>query len=209
MEENRVTVSPGDSVPSLSKDAGHFWKTVWDHPENADLKAKRKNPNVLNPGDEVFIPEIELKQVDKATDQKHKFKLKGEAVKFKLKLMMMGEPRKNEPYTLQVEDKIFTGTTDGDGNLEHVVPANAKQGLLKLQGGKEVYPVRIGHLNPIDEISGVQQRLNNLGFNCGPEDGEMNDQLRAALSAFQGKYQLPQTGEPDAATKGKLESVHP
>jgi peptidoglycan hydrolase-like protein with peptidoglycan-binding domain len=61
----------------------------------------------------------------------------------------------------------------------------------------------------VAETSGVQQRLNNLGFNAGSEDGEMNDATRKALAAFQKAAKLPETGEADAATLGKLASLHP
>jgi N-acetylmuramoyl-L-alanine amidase len=204
-----VTVDLGDSIPSLAKENGHFWRTVWDHPQNLQLKTKRKDPNVLSPGDEVFIPEIEVKEESRPTDQRHKFKFKGEAVKFKVRLLLMGEPRKNEPYVLDVDGKLINGTTDGDGQLEHVVPANAKAGRLILKGGAEEFPLRFGHLNPIDEVSGVQQRLNNLGFHCGSEDGEAGDAFKAAVSAFQARYNLPATGEVDGATRAKLEGLHP
>src|ERR1700682_5075281 len=102
-----VTVDLGDSIPSLAKENGHFWRTVWDHPQNLQLKTKRKDPNVLSPGDEVFIPEIEVKEESRPTDQRHKFKLKGEAVKFKVRLLLLGEPRKNEPYVLDVDGKLI------------------------------------------------------------------------------------------------------
>jgi|SRR5579863_2562921 len=202
-------VSPGDSIPSIAKENGFFWETIWNHPQNAALKAKRKDPNVLSPGDEVFVPDLDLKEENRPTNAKHKFKLKGEQVKFKLQLLMMGEPRANEAYTLVVDGKPYKGTTGGDGKLEHVIPADAKSGKLQLKGGKEEYPVRIGHLNPIDDVSGVQQRLNNLGFNAGSEDGEMSDATTGAIKAFQKKYQLTVTGQMDGATKSKLESIHP
>lgn len=209
-EQEKRPVNLGDSIPSMAKEAGHFWPTVWDHPANSELKSLRKNPNVLNPGDEVFIPEIEIVEKAKATDQKHKFKLKGEKVKYKLRLMRLGEPRKNEKYTLLLDSgQSIEGTTDGDGNLEQEIPAETKSARLLLEGGKEEKFLRIGHLNPITEISGIQQRLNNLGYQAGPEDGAMNDQLRKALSAFQGRYGLKQTGEPDEATRAKLEAIHP
>lgn len=204
-----VTVQPGDSIPSIAKERGFFWETIWNRPENAALKAKRNDPNLLFSGDEVFVPDKDLKEESRGTNSKHKFKLKGEQVKFKLQLLMMGEPRSNEQFTLVVDGVPYDGTTGGDGKIEVTIPANAKGGELRLKGGKEVYPVRIGHLNPIDEISGLQQRLNNLGFNAGSEDGQMNDGLRDALIAFQTKYKLQPTGELDSATKAKLEEAHP
>ncbi|HCC57944.1 MAG TPA: hypothetical protein DEQ47_11930 [Solibacterales bacterium] len=204
-----VTVSPGDSIPSIAKDNGFFWETIWNHPKNAALKAKRKDPNVLFEGDEVFVPELEIREESRGTNACHKFKLKGQKVKFKLQLLMMGEPRAGEAYTLVVDGVPLTGTTGGDGRIEQVIPANAKSGKLLLRGGKEEYPVRFGHLDPIDEIAGVQQRLNNLGFNSGAEDGQMNDTLKAALTAFQNKSGLDPTGELDGATKAKLQEAHP
>ena len=204
-----LTVGKGDSIPSIARENGFFWETIWNHPNNAALKAKRKDPNVLFEGDEVFVPELDIREESRGTNARHKFKLKGRQVKFKLQLLMMGEPRAGEAYTLIVDGTLYTGTTGGDGKLEHVIPANAKAGKIILRSGKEEYPVRIGHLDPIDEISGVQQRLNNLGYNSGVEDGRMNDALEAALTAFQNKYKLKATGELDAATKTKLEEAHP
>ena len=204
-----ITVDLGDSIPSIAKQNGFFWETIWNHPQNAALKAKRKDPNILFPGDQVFVPDLALKEETRGTNARHKFKLKGEQVKFKLQLLMLGEPRKNEAYTLLVNGKIYKGTTDGQGKLEQVVPADAQNGTLLLRGGKEKYPVNFGHLNPIDEISGVQQRLNNLGFQAGSEDGQQSGQLKAVLTAFQTKYKLNPTGEIDGATKAKLSELHP
>jgi Putative peptidoglycan binding domain len=204
-----ITVNLGDSVPSIAKQNGFFWETLWNHGQNAALKSKRKDPNILFPGDQVFVPDRALKEENRPTNARHKFKLKGEQVKFKLQLLMLGEPRKNEPYTLQLDGKVFQGTTDGDGKIELKVPADAQSGTLILRGGKEKYPVNVGHLNPIDEISGVQQRLNNLGFQAGAEDGQQTDTLKAALIAFQTKYKLNPTGDIDGATKAKLLECHP
>ena len=204
-----ITVDLGDSIPSIAKENGFFWETIWNHPQNAALKAKRKDPNILFPGDQVFVPDLRLKEESRGTNARHKFKLKGEKVKFKLQLLMLDQPRKNEPYTLEVDGKLLKGTLDGEGKLEQTVPANAKTGKLILRGGKEQYPVNFGHLNPIDEVSGVQQRLNNLGFQAGAEDGQQSDELKSALLAFQTKYKLNATGALDAATKSKLQEFHP
>ncbi len=202
------TVSPGDTIPSIAHDNGFLTSTIWDHPQNAALKAKRKDPNILFPGDEVFIPEKELKQETRGTNSKNTFKLKGEPNKLKLRLMKLGKPRANEAYTLDIDGKLISGSTDSNGLIEQVIPRNARGGTLTLQGGKEKYPVKIGHLDPIDELIGVQQRLNNLGFNCGAESGEMNEDFRAALRKFQERYKLAVTGEADGATKGELQKQH-
>ena len=208
IEEVVVTVNAGDSIPSIAHDSGHFWETLWNLPANADLKNKRKNPNILAPGDEVTVPPIRVKDFSCATDSRHPFKRKGVPAKLKMQLFLMGEPRRNEPYTLILDDDVVKGTTDGDGNLEHFIKPNAKGGVLRLNGGKEEYPVRVGHLNPIDNISGVKQRLNNLGFNCGDESDDKTEQFSQAITQFQGENGLKQTGNIDDATKAKLESLH-
>jgi hypothetical protein len=198
------TANQGDSIPSIAKDQGFFWKTIWNHGNNASLKSKRKNPNVLFPGDEVFIPELETKSESRGTDASYKFKRKGEPVKLKLKLLKSdGKPRSNEAYVLTVNGKDLKGNTDGDGVLKQFIPNDAKSGMLKLNNGKECFPVRIGALDPIGEISGIQQRLSNLGFDCA-ESGTLDDATRRALSNFQAQNSLEVTGKADDATKGKL-----
>jgi hypothetical protein len=204
----KLTVQQGDSIPSLAVENGFFWETIWNHPENAQLKAKRKTPNQLFPGDEVFVPELRKKTESRPVDACHAFKRKGIPAKLRVRLLRLDEPRKNEPYVLDIDGTLYKGTTDGDGKIEQFMPPDAKNAQLMLQGGKEVVNLRIGHLDPIDEISGVQQRLNNLGFNAGSEDGELDDQTRAALMEFQEKYGLKASGEIDEATRAKLKSLH-
>lgn len=208
LKEVVINVSPGDSVPSIAQDSGHFSDTIWNHPANAELKAKRKNPNILFPGDEITVPAIRLKDFSCATDARHSFKRRGIPAKLKIQLFLLGEPRANEDYTLILDDKIIRGKTDADGNIEAFIPPNCKGGVLKLNGGKEEYPVRIGHLNPIDTVSGIKQRLNNLGYNCGDETEEETDAVLEAVLQFQKDNSLPETGEFDDATRAKLESLH-
>jgi hypothetical protein len=202
-------IEPGESIPSVAKDQGFFWRTLWDLPENAALKQKRKDPNVLFQGDEVFVPDLRQKQESGATEQRHRFKRKGDPVKFKLRLLSMDKPRASEDYVLEIDGKLIRGKTDADGKLEEWIPGNAEGGKITLKGGAEVYPVQIGHLDPVDETSGIQQRLNNLGFLCGTENGEIGPQTRQAICAFQAKHELKVTGEPDEATKAKLQELHP
>lgn len=203
----QYTVSEGESIASIAKQNGYLWKTIWDHGNNAALKAKRKNPNQLVAGDELFLPEKGAKAVSKGTDSRHRFTRKGEPTKLKLKLSMLGEPRKNEKYTIVFGDQVIHGTLDAEGRLEHFIPGETKIATLSLSEGKEVYSIALGQLDPIDQPRGVQQRLCNLGCPC-EVSGQIDDSTRAALSKFQAQQQLPVTGEPDAATKAKLVALH-
>jgi Putative peptidoglycan binding domain len=200
-------VGEGESTSSLAKKNGFFWKTIWDHGENAELKAKRKDPNVLFAEDEIFIPEKELKDIGKPTDQTHKFKRKGEPCKLKVQLLKAGQPRKNEKYTLNLDGKLIEGSTDGEGKLEHFIPGESQSAALLLRGGQEIIPLRLGDLDPVDLATGVQQRLNNLGFDCGSEDGEVGDVTKEAIKKFQAANDLNVTGEADDAMKNKLKEL--
>lgn len=198
------SVEQGDSIPSIAKGEGFFWKTLWNHGNNASLKNQRKNPNVLFPGDSVYIPDLEAKQESRGEGSRYRFRRKGEPVKLIIKLLKPdGKPRANVPYVLTVAGKDLKGSTDGEGVLKEFIPNDAKEGKLSLENGAEVFPVIIGGLDPVDEITGVQQRLSNLGFDC-EETGEMDDQTERAVESFQSSNGMQSTGKIDDALKQKL-----
>lgn len=77
------------------------------------------------------------------------------------------------------------------------------------------WELKIGALNPLQEeaptdrcISGVQQRLNNLGFNSGPVDGIRGPITKGAVRAFQEFFKLKVDTDPGPETQGKLNEVH-
>lgn len=43
-------VKAGDCLNSIAYEHGFYWETLWSHPANAGLKAKRKNPDALLAG---------------------------------------------------------------------------------------------------------------------------------------------------------------
>ena len=101
-----VVIGPDDSIISVAKEHGFFWKTVWDHPKNSQVKSLRKIPEIIQEGDKVFVPKAEPKKVPKQTEQRHKFKIKGEMAKFKMRFKQLGEPRANEDYILVVDGVV-------------------------------------------------------------------------------------------------------
>lgn len=51
-----------------------------------------------------------------------------------------------------------------------------------------------------DFIKRVQEKLNALGFNAGPVNGDFGAQMQAALAQFQLSRTLPASGQLDAET---------
>jgi hypothetical protein len=149
------------------------WKKQWDN--NASLKSKRSNPNILfkgpalgGDGDVLEIKAIEAKKVTKKTGQTHKFKVP--SPKLFLRLRVLNEDftaLKNSPYSLSLDgiDKPFEGKTNDNGQIEVEVPPDVQMGTLTVsippatpkkdgavQGNSGMsWAIRIGSLNPIRE----------------------------------------------------------
>ncbi len=208
-------VRPGECLSTIARQYGfQDYRTVYEHPDNAALKRQRPNPNILFPGDVVMIPERKPKSVPVPTGQTHRFRVV--IPKKELQLLIQdyeGKPLANEPYVLEVdgEEPIEGKQTDGSGKIKERVPIIRGGGTLTIAGRK--LRLRFGGLNPLKDcpkgdVSGLQGRLRNLGYNPGAPDGVLGPQTRAALAVFQMDEGLDMTGEPDAQTLSKLEERH-
>lgn len=201
-------VSQGECLASIAAARGLSWKTIWNHAQNRQLKAARRDPNVLMPGDRVYIPEKQVREQTAATDKRHRFVRKGVPSVLCLRILDGRQPRAHEDYTLEIDGRLYQGKTDGDGRIEHPIPPGAIRGTLILGKEGETYPLALGHIDPIEETTGVKARLNNLGYACGAADDQWDEQARAALRRFQKDHDLEETGECDQATRDKLKEAH-
>jgi hypothetical protein len=120
------------------------------------------------------------------------------------------EPRSHTRYVVHIGGQSYEGTTDEAGCLEVPIPPTAEKALVILGEAphQEQMEVSLGIVDPVEEISGVQQRLVNLGYTPGPVDGILGPQTRAALRAFQADRGLRGSGEPDSATRDELVTAH-
>jgi len=210
------TVTQGECFSSITKKFGFFdYKIIYDDAENSALKTKRPNPNVLFPGDIVAIPERQLKEEIGATLQKHIFKIPSKKTFIKVVIKdSEDKPYANIDYELTVDGKKTTGKTDATGKVEEEIIADAKSGEIILRsksGSNEILGVielEFGKLAPAEENTGVQARLNNLGFDCGAVNGVMNTKTEEAIKAFQKKNGDPDTGVVDDTTRNKLLQQH-
>jgi len=129
-------------------------------------------------------------------------------VQLEVVLQFDGQPLANKRYSLRIGSQQRKGTTDGDGRLKEPIEPSDEKGVLSLEDPIVEWDLRIGHLDPVTEVSGVQARLNNLGHQCGEPDGVVGARTRAALRQFQSRHGLKPTGAIDAATSKALRRAH-
>ena len=202
------TVKQGDCMNSIADQYGFFWSTLWELPQNADLKERRKSPNVLMAGDRVFIPEKRQKEESGETAKVHTFRLKGVPVKLNLELLDFdGSPRAGVQYKLTVDGQKKSGVVGPDGRISEVIPPRSKTARLSLETGEE-YDIDLGYMNPVEYASGVQARLKNLGYYKGDVTGSMDDDTKKAIRKFQRAQGLGETGEADPDTMAALQDAH-
>ncbi|MEA2560612.1 MAG: hypothetical protein QOH06_2116 [Acidobacteriota bacterium] len=209
------TVRQGDGMSSIASRTGHFWPTLWDDPANAGLKARRRDPEILLPGDMVVIPPLRIKTERLQTGHRYRFRRKGVPVLVRFSVRdVRGRTLAGRKYQLEVGEKVYEGVTDEEGRLEQYVAPVATEGRLTVLNDSPLYPrrmswtLRIGCLDPIDALTGVQARLSNLGFDCGDEHGAEGPRTQAAVRTFQARNRLEPTGQVDESTRKALQEAH-
>jgi len=210
------TVQQGDCLSSIAKDFGFAdWHTIYNHPQNADFRRRRPNPNLIFPGDQLFVPDPEPKEESRSTGAEHVFALDGETTKVRIRVENEEfQPFSGKKYKLEIGDDVVEATVPGDGIIERDIPPDAKKGTLTVWLVDDtskpgfMWNLKIGHLDPVEENTGVQARLKNLGFDCGAIDGVVGPKTKAALKGFQARASLPDTGNLDGATRDKLRQMH-
>jgi hypothetical protein len=212
-------VRQGDTLASIAQKSGlQDWKLIYDRPENADFKARcergARDPNLLYPDEELFVPNKELRQAPAQVDRRHTFRIPARP-KTKLRIVLEleeGKPVENEDWELIVDGKPFKGNTGSTGLVEAEIPVDAREGQLKLRDLS--WDLKLGHLNPLDPdvpdegLSGAQARLANLGYSPGAIDGQLGLETEAALKQFQAAHKLKETGRLDDDTRDALAKAY-
>ena len=222
------SVSQGDCLASIAKKFGfRSWRVIYDHPDNAAFKKARPDPNVIHPGDVLVIPDAKpsTKTAPATTEQRNRFVVALDKTLLRVQVKDENEkPLAGKAYELRLGDDVRRGTTDGDGIVEQKVdPALTQAKLLVFDGDPKkgplyVWDVAIGHLDPVDTLSGAKARLNNLGYFCGDAEGDdattdastedLDPLTKLAVGGFQQDNGLDRTGTIDAPTQKKLVEIH-
>lgn len=202
----------GETISRIAAAHGMSFDAVWNAPENTELRETRPDPNVLFEGDMVFIPSLEPKLVAAATGRRHTFTRIERWVPVRVQFREGGSNRPFISCSWSVDGgPREKGLLDEAGLFEIEVPPETREvevSLYLAEGVEEHYQLQLRHLDPPSETRGVQQRLQNLGYDCGALDGDFGERTQAALGAFQRAQGLEPTGELDPDTQARLKEVH-
>ena len=205
-------VRQGDYLDQLADALGFDADAVWSAPENADL-ARRRDPNLLCPGDVLFVPPTNPPRVAVEAGTANRYVARVPTTRVKLGFEDRSGPLAGERCVIHGLGAPRERTTDGDGWLAIDVPLTARECRVSFPGRRLVFPVLIGHMDPITEASGVRKRLAHLGYYPAMERREIAavdaaDADRLALLAFQLHQGLLGTGVADDATTAALVREH-
>lgn len=204
-------VRRGECISSIAEARGLFWESVWNDPENDELREVRGDPNVLRPGDRVHVRERREREEEGAAGERHRFRRRGVPALLRLRLLdHRREPLANVAYSIEIDGSIRSGETDGDGHLSESILPDAERACLRYHDGEREFrwELPLGSLDPADTLAGCRQRLGNLGFPCGSGDGGIDDTTQAAVRAFQRAQGLEETGEIDDETQQSIAESH-
>lgn len=204
-------MAQGECAGSIAARHGVEWREIWDHPDNAALRERARDPSALLPGDALFVPEPAPRWEARATGASHRFKLHPAKAQVRLRFVEDDQPVAGASYRFSVtgsEEPAREGTTDGEGRLTEEIDCDAVAAEVEFPERKLVYRLKLGHLDPVSEVSGAQARLGQLGFYHGPVSGELDEATALALWGFQLREGLTASGELDEATQAKLRDAY-
>ncbi|NJD05573.1 MAG: hypothetical protein FIA97_03630 [Methylococcaceae bacterium] len=212
-EVDAHTVILGECLASIAFERGFLPETIWNFGPNLSLRSGRKDGHILHPGDLLKIPSRQRKIITATTGNRYDLRRRGATASINLRFLdFVDQPITNAPYLLSIESSDGSehpdcrGCTDSEGFVRSPIPATAIRGSVSVKVGEELHIVNfdLGYVNPIDELSGGQARLNNLGYSVGPEDGLLDEYTKAGLSRFQVENSMAITGQFDEKTKQTL-----
>jgi hypothetical protein len=221
------SVVEGDCFSSVAFRHGFLPETLVNLAQNAWINRPGRDPHILFPGnlksqsegpaEVVAVPPKRPKSVKATTGMRYVVRHKGVPEYLRVQFIdAEGEPRANVPYLLEIEDSeggpslTTQGQTDSTGLLEVPIPPTATRAFVTFGRGSTVRRIEldIGYLDPIESVAGVQERLENLGYSCGEDGGELGLATHWALQRFQAANGLSVTGKIDSATQAELIKLH-
>lgn len=208
-EAERVhIVSAGETCSTIAhaERMPHF-AAIWNARENAGLRARRKSPHTLLPGDAVAIPTRPPATKNFAAGAEHRVVVHTDELFVRLKLFLPdGASVLEATDAVRPSGAVRAPVTMEDGAL--VVPIRREATSVAVALGGESVDFQVGALAPIGEKEGVRQRLEHLGYDAGGEDDGSDEALRYAIESFEHDEKVKPRGELSTAFLDLLERVY-
>ena len=211
------TIAQGETLTRIAQRYKlSSWKTLYDHPDNAAFRKLRPNPNIIFPGDTITVPDVVAKKMSASAGKSHVFCLKKEVEIFKIKISnSAGKAWDGKRVVVTLGANTIDTLITPEGMLEiPLTQGDESEAKIDIYmddpngAPSHTFNVELAHLDPVEELSGVQARCNLLGHDCGVADGIMGSKTRAGVKSFQSQYGLQVDGEPGPLTKAKLKEVY-
>ena len=199
-------VKQGECLSSIAYAYGFAsYKTLYEHPDNAAFRKARPDPAHIFPGDKIRIPVTKATEQTLSTEKRHKLTIKVPRAHIRLHLRDRdGSPLASQDYVLRFAGQAIKGRTTDRGLVDELVPAAIQEAILELPKLGLNLQVRCGTVDPVETTTGLQHRLNALGFSAGAVDGIFGPRTEDAVRRFQEANRLTVSGTADSSTCNKL-----
>lgn len=208
-------IKQGDYLLKLAHLLGFDSEKVWNDAKNAELRAERKDPAMLRPGDVLFIPDEPKARLPLNPKEHNFFVARVPSVKIAVVLKQDDEPLANQAYVVEGIAEEDPRKTDNDGRVMIELPVHVREVTVRFVESGQRFNLRVGDLDPPETPSGARMRLTSLGFygaklGGGAERYVAHDDvaLEGAVRAFQRAQGLDATGQLDATTLRALVDAH-
>ncbi len=233
---NEHVVRQGEHLARIAHRAGfEVSRPIWEMGENSSLRKQRENANVLFPGDVLVLPPREVRHEPCVTEKRHRFVRKSEKLLLRVALQgPKGRPLAGHECTVAVDTQSTPSelVTDSKGFIEVGLHPDSESGSVTDHGAagsvtadskgirfEREIEFRVGHLDPVTEVSGQIARLNNLGYDAGvlpdhdltateKSDLQNSLQFRSAAEEFQCDQGLTVDGKCGPNTQKSLRDAH-
>jgi Putative peptidoglycan binding domain len=208
-------VRQGDHLARLAYIHGFDANEVWNHDQNSELREMGRTPEILAPGDILYLPLKPKEGLSFSAGTSNRYRARVPKVKVAVVFKDGDRVLADEPYEIhglgtdgssgQTEAK----RTDSEGKVELELPVTTREVTIVFPNQNVAYEVRVGDMDPADEQSGLQKRLENLGYLPRDREGAAEAAyVQGAIAHFQKEHGLATTGSVDEKTSTVLKDEH-
>ncbi|MEE9386656.1 MAG: peptidoglycan-binding domain-containing protein [Nannocystaceae bacterium] len=211
------------------------WRRVFRLEENRGLREQGRQPHLLQPGDNVFVPDRVSKRESCDVNRAHEFVVDEPPHDLIVELQGVPASQVGGLYKLEAGTDTFNGILRADGRIQQAIRYDVEEAKLTIEPNRsgQVFDgvkgrsakrggpgqsspqivaiqlvLKVGFLSPAAETRGVQERLANLGYYGGELDGDAGGATKAAIADFRQGTGLPQGEEIDEGLIATLRERH-